>query len=1115
MANWIAPQGGWIFSNPVLHRDTITGSSTYSLIYRGDNINPTVSRVFSSNKTYVYRTKIERVDLYTTDSALSMRTAWSSSNFSSGSYIINNSNDDSGFQLESVSLDTSYIYLYSKPDVTTNTTNYITYNASEKYRLGQGISSVNIYEQDFILNGYSWIKPITLTTSNIIYPYDNQYGVSFSTTSDDKFFELQKRYCPGWSYVHNNGSYYYQWFDIYNECRDNECYANYLKPRGINNISDLSYINNNFISRYIPYSSFNLKFGYEKIINNTYTDLTKGIRIYLAPYLYTGTNETAFNDYLLNDATLLFGLTASGPTAIGLFGLSGNKYLVIVGDDVSREWSLYPFKMNQVILYDLIIEGGYYIGNNNQFVMNLPNITNNTLIGATFTAVVGNASSLEQGFTASLSSVESKIGNGNFKSGIWENGVWNNGWRVDEDVREFFTIDRSIKIFSDIKWQLRIVGPTSSVGHFNIGDDISIGNIIGIDINNNRKTLNGFYKIIEKSINGIDNRRGYIIVETETTFPLRTIQKDSENHRIKITRNIWLSGVFLNGFYTGVWNYGLFRGYPLITEMDKTQWIDGIFDGGHFKTTEYIFGSFNQTYGKDGKLGLSFSSKHSLSVGDIIEIDKSNKNVNTSYDGETKVIEVVDDFSVITDKEYILRIVNETGSYSTSYTTGVIQNMGFDSKNISKITSAQSLFSPSVFSYNSWIDVVYSTQSVVNLGNPQTLINESLRKTFSDNNHYGYVTNDVLSSDSSFRDSFSLRKRTYKLGNKYKEYNDYIGDSGVFTEYFGTSSSDVQLFLDQGWTFSKTDQDVDLEISRTDANNIFLGEELNVIVNSKGAVIDLDQPKSLIRNRNNETISKERYTVVEFDVLDYKRIDRGLIGLSIDGYMQSIYNLIYGTSPPNPNNDTVVPNRVWSYPGGPYYYTQYEGLFDKVESSREPIIHFNNINKVRRVVEVGGVETVETVKATYLPIQENINHLLTKRKRKIEYFYNKRNLLMNIKGTGILGIYYTDIVLNNLRLYEVDMIPFFQYFKYENINIGIQIPLQGIAPYIDYKNANFRFIDNVNIGIDSINSNVVSSLNLFSGVGTGIVSAPVISSPTFFVVSSQSNSTSSNVGNEN
>ena len=48
-----------------------------------------------------------------------------------------------------------------------------------------------------------------------------------------------------------------------------------------------------------------------------------------------------------------------------------------------------------------------------------------------------------------------------------------------------------------------------------------------------------------------------------------------------------MSGGFLNGYFRGVWNYGLFKGYPLITEMYDTHWIDGVFDGGHFTSEQY------------------------------------------------------------------------------------------------------------------------------------------------------------------------------------------------------------------------------------------------------------------------------------------------------------------------------------------------------------------------------------------------------------------------------------------------------------------------------------------------------------------------------------------------
>jgi hypothetical protein len=69
------------------------------------------------------------------------------------------------------------------------------------------------------------------------------------------------------------------------------------------------------------------------------------------------------------------------------------------------------------------------------------------------------------------------------------------------------------------------------VSKLKINDKISIGNIVGIDINENRKLLKDYYKVISKEDNGINENTGYIKVQLETIFPLRRIEKDSDKHR--------------------------------------------------------------------------------------------------------------------------------------------------------------------------------------------------------------------------------------------------------------------------------------------------------------------------------------------------------------------------------------------------------------------------------------------------------------------------------------------------------------------------------------------------------------------------------------------------------
>ena len=1048
MSNWTLTNGGWNFSTDRLHRNATAGYSNLPLINTG------TSKTFFNNKTYVWKVSLFEIDDYQVSSALTLISPWvGGSSFSNGSYAIDNRIDTGGTQMESYPIPTGNIYLYSRPDTNVSSGQYLTFLATNTYRglsgsptstpsSGQGIRSVDIYEQDFIVNGYTWIKQLNESPS----------GLSESPT----LLAAKSRSSSGWSFISGGLSYneYYRWFDV-----DDPTYF----PRGINNISSNSYRNNNFITKYIPYSFFNLRFGYQKFIPTdpltllpTYPfDSNAGIRVYLSPTIpYSGTDENIFNNFLQNEAVLIAGLTATGATGVGLFGLSGNQYLIFVGDKAGTTSS------TDVIITDIKIEGGYHESNNRQYVMSLPDITTTGLTGATFSNIIGNASTLDPQTLSNLSQISSKIGNGSFQSGIWENGVWNNGWRLDTGVKEFYDIDLYIKTLSDIKWRLRITGETQSVSHFNIGDEVSIGNIVAVDINNNRKIIKDSFKIVGKSINGINERIGFLIVELETTFPIMRIIRDSENHRIKITKNIWLSGVFLNGYFSGVWNYGLFRGYPLITEMRETSWIDGIFEGGHFTSRNYIFGTFSDTVYRNGKLGLTFSSKHRLIVGDIINIDKFDKTVNSTYDGETKVVDVLNDFEIITDLKFKQNTVLEGGNYYSYYSNGLIQNMNFDSKNISEVTSNESLNSGAVFVYNSWLDVIYSTQSAVNIGRRQTQINEISKRTYSENNLYGYPTGDILSSNSTFRDSHSLDFRTYKLGKKYQTYNDFIGDSSIFTEYFGPTGSEINLFIDQGWTFSVSDQKVlgftpSILISRTDSTlQKLTGEELNVKSSNRGVVIDISTPNNQIRNRSLDKIEKDRYTIIEFDLVDYKSND--------------IWNL-----PTLSANDA-------------FFYSSLD-ITDTL--NREPVLDFNNINFVKRSVIQGTSSVVKSVRATYLPINENINHINTMGKRKIEYFFNKTNLSMNIKGSGAGGLHQTDISLNNLKIQEVDMIPFFQYFTEENINKSVQIPLQGISPFIDYSDVNFRFIDNVSIGLDSINANIEETNNLFSGVGIGVSGA--------------------------
>ena len=167
-------------------------------------------------------------------------------------------------------------------------------------------------------------------------------------------------------------------------------------------------------------------------------------------------------------------------------GLNGNRYLVIVGDKAKTG--------STILQINLVIDGQYHEQNNKIFNMSQNFKISSILNGATYSSNSGVGNTVDNAISGS--SVFSKIGNSKYNSGIWENGVWNNGWRSDDSILEFFDIYKSVKTKSNLTWEIYIKGPSSEVSKLKINDKISIGNIIGIDINENRKLLKDYYKVI-------------------------------------------------------------------------------------------------------------------------------------------------------------------------------------------------------------------------------------------------------------------------------------------------------------------------------------------------------------------------------------------------------------------------------------------------------------------------------------------------------------------------------------------------------------------------------------------------------------------------------------------
>jgi hypothetical protein len=230
------------------------------------------------------------------------------------------------------------------------------------------------------------------------------------------------------------------------------------------------------------------------------------------------------------------------------------------------------------------------------------------------------------GLITNNEAVSIKYGNGAFKYGLWENGYWNNGWHASwNSEREYFlfkdVVTGGFVEASTNLWIVQLQALTNTNG-IEIGNRVSIGNLVFIDVNENRRLIRSWFRVINKTIDKIT-------VEINVNFAVRRIERDSSLHLIYVSKNIWQSGIFHNGYFKGIWNYGLFRGYPYITKMDATHWIDGIFDGGHFLSTKsfYLNQGLSQSYNNGLIQNFIFRDNNIANAGEF----KYNSWVDTNY----------------------------------------------------------------------------------------------------------------------------------------------------------------------------------------------------------------------------------------------------------------------------------------------------------------------------------------------------------------------------------------------------------------------------------------------------------------------------------------------------
>lgn len=565
--------------------------------------------------------------------------------------------------------------------------------------------------------------------------------------------------------------------------------------------------------------------------------------------------------------------------------------------------------------------------------------------------------------------VYSKVGNGRFLGGVWENGVWNNGWRVDTKSTtfapakyvEFDNISQFVKL-SKHDWQFTITG--ASYSGLVVGDKVAIGNIVTYDINEKRKTIKSYYNVTALTATSLT-------VQTTVNFPIYRIVKDSDLHKISVTKNIWLSGAFLNGKFSGVWNSGLFTGFPFITVIKEAQWIDGRFEGGRFIATQ---------------------------------------------------------------------------SGTSSMSTGLIQRMDFKDQDISLNTNGG-------HTYSSWMDINYDIKYVTNLATENIVFDDPNNPTYNFGfpgnkvtkaNYQGRVTHDILESISNLRDNTQVSFKNYNLGIKYTKFTDFIDDvnkvGGVNNSKF--NKPDIYSY---GWTVSDTTLPgiVPTTIG-TMSTNIYQNNITSGYFTNEG---------SLFINKGDNSTTPYGVAPSYFnDTRDYHKISKLThinIDIEINRYSMVEFDCYSWTGTPAPIADYTNGQTNDMY--GNRIYTAYIFFFTITFG------YYGNLYFIPET-QVAGQGNLQ-----HNPVRNNTDPS----SKKMEFFYNRVNMDMYIGGSF-------SAVLDNLKFYEVDMIPFFKYYTgTSSINYRPQIPYSARAPFIDYTNQNYSFVDNVVISLDSISDNLI------------------------------------------
>tara|TARA_R110000772_G_scaffold20466_5_gene57000 strand:+ start:138944 stop:148690 length:9747 start_codon:yes stop_codon:yes gene_type:complete len=756
-----------------------------------------------------------------------------------------------------------------------------------------------------------------------------------------------------------------------------------------------------------------------------------------------------------------------------------------------------------------------------------------------------------------INGVYAQYGNGMFLEGIWENGVWNNGYRgtkfgtiiigsastLPESDSSIFTYGSgataSVLINSLYKTTPRYQWRTSPTIYFNkvqrsykvsfnrwrfvlesafniqgtsldnynklrIGDLVSIGNIIGIDINGNRKLIKDLFTVVELPTRtsgvGAKNR---ITLEYKETFPIDDIQIDSDRHLIYVQKNVWLYGSFLNGWFEGVMNGGYIRGNREITELSDSHLIDVRFEGGRLHGSKYtIESAFDSSSGAAQSLSPQFIQKY-----------------NNLY--HSTVVQSMDFKDDMTHRLYTATLAKNPIIFGSASTGAKIIDYSIDGLTASHVQ----------FLYNSDIDVVYEPEYFSSLYN-QLIFNSSIvneakiggygpgvgtYRTVTNNVPAGYITYDILSSKSTFK--YSLNPKKYlpiiyqlNLGSKYKKYNNLVnadfsestekstlivGSVSVNSRTVDTVANSFNIVnsndydINNRW-FSTSGNQLDDGITFQLYNSFDIHENFAYIGGT--AIGSTFVPTQLFNNSlitaNNDFITKNRYHVVEVDVEFPDNIVR-LNPYNIDS--EYTFNIGYTYSETQLPKLTIGQGYNELYEYKEYGGGQRGGYISPYDNDFIP--YFDG----RKLSEINGFTA-----SNRLTLKSYMYNNYGGYRDNVKIFQKGFDLDQFPTGTGSGGTVSSPIYYS-FKHYEIDQIPFFRYqdfidpisgtisewniFSENGVNYDekrkvdtrIKSPFYATSVPIQYGDDSFILTENINffggIGIDD---NLIIDIDIYN-----------------------------------